>query len=106
MKSLLRALALLPTLSLAQPPEPPLGSGNFCLYALPTDGPSTRFINLGIVQYVEVRTDALVITYGGGNLGSGYEARIPVKIRDEALALIDKLRQQARECAHPILRLP
>ena len=75
------------------------GSASFCLYGLPADGDSQRFVNLGIVQFVDVHTDYVQLTYGGGNLGSGHEARIPVKSHDEALALLNKLRQTAEECA-------
>jgi hypothetical protein len=75
------------------------GSASFCLYGLPADGDSQRFINLGIVQYVDVHPDYVQLTYGGGNLGSGHEARIPVKSHDEALALLARLRQSAEECA-------
>lgn len=98
-------LAALAALSLNAPAlaadTPSAGSGNFCLFALPPDGTTTRWVNLGIVQYVEVRPENVVITYGGGNLGAGYEARIPVKTREEASAVLSRLRQSAEECARP-----
>lgn len=43
----------------------------------------------------------MLITYGGGNFGSGYDARIPVRNRDEAAAVLARLRQTAAECAAP-----
>lgn len=87
----------------AQPPAAvpggPLGSSAFCLFPLPAEGATQRWINLGIVQYVEARADAVQITYGGGNLGSGYDARIAVKSADEARALLTRLRQTAEDCS-------
>lgn len=78
------------------------GSSGFCLFSLPAESGSQRAINLGIVQYVEVRADEVRIYYGGGNLGSGYEARIPVKSRDEADAVLARLRRTAANCAKPV----
>ena len=78
------------------------GSSGFCLFFLPAESGSQRAINLGIVQYVEVRADEVRIYYGGGNLGSGYEARIPVKSRDEADAVLARLRRTAANCAKPV----
>ena len=71
---LLLALLLQATGALAQA----TGSTAFCLFPVPADGGIQRWINLGIVQYVEARNDDVRIYYGGGNLGSGHEARIPV----------------------------
>ncbi|QSI76359.1 MULTISPECIES: hypothetical protein [Niveibacterium] len=95
--------------ALAQPQTPntaapatsngPVGSTAFCLFALPPENGNQRWVNLGIVQYVEARADAVQITYGGGNLGSGYDAKIPVKSADEARAVMQKLRQTAEDCA-------
>ncbi|WP_374403197.1 hypothetical protein [Niveibacterium sp.] len=77
----------------------PTGSTAFCLFALPAENGTQRWVNLGIVQYVEARADAVQITYGGGNLGSGYDAKIPVKSPDEARAVMQRLRQTAEDCA-------
>lgn len=92
---------LLSVLLLAAFPAPAqeLGSTAFCLFPLPAEGAVQRSINLGIVQYVEVRADEVRIAYGGGNLGSGHEARLPVKNRDEADALLARLRRSAALCA-------
>lgn len=78
------------------------GSTAFCLFPLPTDGGTPRFINLGIVQYVDVRTDEVRIYFGGGNLGSGHEARLPAKGRDEAEAILARLRNAAARCAQTL----
>jgi len=75
------------------------GSTAFCLFELPMDeGSRRRWINLGIVQYVDVGNGDVKLAFGGGNLGSGHEVRIPVATRDEALAFIDRMRQAAGEC--------
>lgn len=75
------------------------GSGGFCLFHLPSDdGGKQRWINLGIVQFVEVWHDELKITYGGGNLGAGYEVRIPLANAEAAQALLERMRQIAAAC--------
>lgn len=75
------------------------GSSAFCLFPLPSDSGVQRWINLGIVQYVDVRPDEVRIYFGGGNLGSGHEARIPAKGREEADALLARLRHAGAVCA-------
>lgn len=96
--ALLLALLLQATGALAQA----TGSTAFCLFPVPADGGVQRWINLGIVQYVEARNDDVRIYYGGGNLGSGHEARIPVKSREEADAVLSRLRRSAALCAQPV----
>jgi hypothetical protein len=96
--ALLLALLLQATGALAQA----TGSTAFCLFPVPADGGVQRWINLGIVQYVEARNDDVRIYYGGGNLGSGHEARIPVKSREEAEAVLARLRRSAALCAQPV----
>lgn len=81
------------------PAAVPNGSTAFCLFPLPAENGSQRWLNLGIVQYVETHADAVVITYGGGNFGSGYDARIPVRSADEARAVLNRLRQTAEDCS-------
>lgn len=96
--ALLSALAL-PAGAADPQPAAPAGSTAFCLFALPPDNATQRLINLGIVQYVDLRADEVRIYFGGGNLGSGHEARIPVKSRDEADAVLARLRTAAARCA-------
>jgi hypothetical protein len=75
------------------------GSTAFCLYELPAEnGGKKRWINLAIVQYVETTRDEFKIVFGGGNLGSGYEARFPISGPDEASGLLQKLMDRARAC--------
>lgn len=85
--------------AVAQDAATGLGSTAFCPFALPPENGTQRSINLGIVQYIDVRADEVKIAFGGGNLGSGHEARIPVKSRDEADAVLARLRQTAARCA-------
>lgn len=95
--ALLAALAL--PAGAADPQPAAAGSTAFCLFALPPDNATHRLINLGIVQYVDLRVDEVRIYFGGGNLGSGHEARIPVRSRDEADAVLARLRATATRCA-------
>jgi hypothetical protein len=75
------------------------GSAAFCLYEIPVDdNGKRRWINLGIVQYVEATRAEVKISYGGGNFGSGHEARIPVASMEEAVAMIEKMRKAAAAC--------
>lgn len=75
------------------------GSGGFCLFELPDDGSGKRkYINLTIVQIVEVSREEFKIVYGGGALGSGYEARVSLKNAEEGRALLERMRKTAAEC--------
>lgn len=98
---MLRATALLALLAAAPAHADAPGSTAFCLFPLPPDNATQRHINLGIVQYVDLRADEVRIAFGGGNLGSGHEARIPVRGRDEADAVLARLRETATRCAQP-----
>lgn len=81
----------------AQPVIP--GSTAFCLYEIPSDeSGKRRWINLGIVQYVEATAREVKISYGGGGFGSGHDTRIPVASMDEALVVMEKLRRVAAAC--------
>lgn len=81
------------------------GDPSFCLFELPEgNNGKRRWINLAIVQYVETARDEFKIVYGGGNLGSGYETRFPVSSPDEALGLLQKMRNQARACSFSVTR--
>ncbi len=81
----------------AQPVIP--GSTAFCLYEVPTDeNGKRRWINLGIVQYVEATRSEVRIYYGGGAFGAGHDARIPVNGMEEAQNILEKLRRVAAAC--------
>ena len=81
----------------AQPVIP--GSTAFCLFEVPLDeSGKRRWINLGIVQYVEVTQTEVRIFYGAGSLGSGHEARIVVASMEAALQVLEKMRRVAAAC--------
>ena len=85
--------------ALAQPIDPPPpGSPAFCLFELPPDGDKRVWINLGIVQYVELHAGELRLSYGGGNLGSGHELRLPLASRDDGLGFMRRMRDTAAAC--------
>jgi hypothetical protein len=76
------------------------GSTAFCLLQVPSDDPSKqRWINLGIVQYVETMQNELHIVYGGGNFGAGHDLRLVYASPEEAAAQLDRMRQAAADCA-------
>lgn len=75
------------------------GSTAFCLYEIPVDeAGKRRWINLGIVQYVEASSAELKIFYGGGSFGAGHEVKIPISSKEEAAAIMEKLRKVAAAC--------
>ena len=75
------------------------GTTAFCLYEVPLDeSGKRRWINLGIVQYVEATQTEVKIFYGAGSFGSGHEARIPVTGMEAALQVLEKMRRVAAAC--------
>ena len=81
----------------AQPVIP--GSTAFCLYEVSVDeNGKRRWLNLGIVQYVEASAREVRLVYGGGAFGAGHEARIPVSGIEEAQTVLEKLRRVAAAC--------
>jgi hypothetical protein len=81
----------------AQPVIP--GSTAFCLYEIPGDeAGKRRWINLGIVQFVEATRTEVKISYGGGSFGAGHEAKIPISSAEEVAAVLEKIRRVAAAC--------
>lgn len=81
----------------AQPVVP--GSTAFCLYEVPVDeAGKRRWINLGIVQYVEATRSEVRIYYGGGAFGAGHDVRIQVNSMEDAHTILEKLRRVAAAC--------
>lgn len=74
-------------------------STSFCLFEAVPQADRRLFINLGIVQYIEMRSDELRIYYGGGNLGSGHEFRLPVRSPEEAADYLRRMQATAAACA-------
>lgn len=97
-----RLLFSLPLLLCLWSPMPGMaadGSGGFCLFELPKDEEGKRrFINLTIVQFVDVSKEEIKIVYGGGSLGSGYEVKVALKSPEEGRALLDRMRKTAADC--------
>ncbi|BCB28580.1 hypothetical protein SKTS_34660 [Sulfurimicrobium lacus] len=83
----------------SQDAQPKSGASSFCLYELPAENNGKkRWVNLAIVQYIETTRDEFKIVYGGGNLGSGYEARFPITSPDEASVQLQKMMDRAQAC--------
>jgi hypothetical protein len=81
----------------AQPVVP--GSTAFCLYEVPADDSGKRrWINLGIVQYVEATAREVKLVYGGGAFGAGHDTKISVASMEEAQTVVEKLRRIAAAC--------
>lgn len=103
----LSLFALFSSLAAAADETPPVGqtsatavaSPAFCLFEIEPRPEQRTFINLGIVQYIELRPDELRISYGGGNLGSGHEFRMPLRREDEGLGYIQRMKETATRCA-------
>lgn len=75
------------------------GSTAFCLYEVPLDETGKRrWINLGIVQYIDATQTEVRIFYGAGSLGSGHEAKVPVASMEAALLVLEKMRRVAAAC--------
>lgn len=81
----------------AQPVIP--GSTAFCLYEVPLDDSGKRrWINLGIVQYIEATAKDVKLVYGGGAFGAGHDSKIPVSSMEDAQVVLEKLRRVAAAC--------
>jgi len=92
------AFALIGTRTAFAEPVIP-GSTAFCLYEVPLDDTGKRrWINLGIVQYVEATHTEVKILYGAGAFGSGHEVRIAVASMEAALLVLEKMRRVAAAC--------
>jgi len=95
---LLLLAAMAPAAGAMAEEMPSTGTTGFCLFELPATGDRRHWINLAHVQSIELQTTELRITYGGGNLGSGHEARLPIRSKDDAATLLKRLVDTARAC--------
>lgn len=82
----------------AQADTPPSGSSAFCLFEFPPDGEKRIWVNLDIVQYIELRPSELRIYFGGGNLGSGHELRMPIANKEEGFVFMKRMQATATSC--------
>lgn len=83
----------------AMPQSTGVASTSFCLFEVAPQADRRTFLNLSIVQYIELRADEIRIYYGGGNLGSGHEFRLPVRSNEEAQAYLQRMQAAAANCA-------
>ncbi len=79
----------------------PAMAAPFCPYKLPGEGKMERYLNLTVVQYVDVGDDVVLVSYGGGNFGAGHELRIKVPNRAEGLEWLRKMSEAAKACDAP-----
>lgn len=93
------SVALFPPLANSQAETSHVGSTAFCLFELPADGDRRILLNLGIVQYVELRATELRIYYGGGNFGGGHEVRVPLANKDEGIVFVKRMQVAAASCS-------
>ncbi|WP_373976344.1 hypothetical protein NT239_06125 [Chitinibacter sp. SCUT-21] len=71
----------------------------FCPWKLPSaDAKSDKYINLTVVQFIQLNDEELQISYGGGNLGSGHDVRLPTKNREEGTKLLKSMSDTAKQC--------
>lgn len=74
-------------------------AATFCPWKIPNEAKTERFVNLTVVQFVDLSDEDVKIAFGGGNLGSGYDIRIPTKNRDEGSKIIKSMQETAKQCA-------
>jgi hypothetical protein len=70
----------------------------FCAWKIPQDTKPERWINLTVVQFIDVGDEEVRISFGGGNLGSGHDIRIPTKNREESVKLLKSMQDFAKQC--------
>jgi hypothetical protein len=75
----------------------------FCPWPVP-NSETKRFINLTVVQIVDINDEELRIAFGGGNLGNGHEIKLAIKTRAEGLKILQEMSEAARRCDQPSLR--
>ncbi len=76
----------------------PAWSAPFCPWKIPGETKTERYINLTVVQYIEIGDESVRIAFGGGNLGSGHDVVMPVKNREEGRAVVSALEAAAKRC--------
>ncbi|WP_293932812.1 hypothetical protein [Iodobacter sp.] len=72
----------------------------FCPWPVPgSDG--KRFINLTVVQTIDISDEEIKVAFGGGNLGSGHEIKTAIKNRAEGQKILQEMSDAARRCDLP-----
>ncbi|AMC35732.1 hypothetical protein [Janthinobacterium sp. B9-8] len=73
----------------------------FCLWPVP-GSETKRFINLTVVQTIDISHEELRIAFDGGNLGSGHEIKLAIKNQAEGLKILQEMHETARRCDQPV----
>jgi hypothetical protein len=73
-------------------------AATFCPWKAPSEAKPERFINLTVVQYVDIADDELRVSFGGGNFGSGYDFKIATKNREDGLKILKAMQDTAKQC--------
>lgn len=75
----------------------------FCPWPVP--GTETRhFINLTVVQTIDISDSEFRIAFGGGNLGSGHEIKLAIKQRADGQKILQDMSDTARLCDQPAIQ--
>ncbi|GAB7129422.1 hypothetical protein JCM19000A_39300 [Silvimonas sp. JCM 19000] len=97
----MRVALLALTLTAATLAAPALAAP-FCLWKVPASKDVAaryeRYLNLTVVQYVDLTDSDVHIVFGGGNLGSGHDLHITIKNRADGLRILQDLADTARAC--------
>ncbi|QBC44169.1 hypothetical protein C1H71_11925 [Iodobacter fluviatilis] len=72
----------------------------FCPWPVPGSD-SKRFINLTVVQTIDINDEEIKVAFGGGNLGSGHEIKTAIKNRAEGQKILQEMSEAARRCDLP-----
>ncbi|WP_027468715.1 hypothetical protein [Deefgea rivuli] len=73
-------------------------AATFCPWKILGEAKPERFINLTVVQYVDIADDELRVSFGGGNFGSGYDVKIAIKTREDGLKILKAMQETAKQC--------
>ena len=80
----------------------PAMAAPFCVWKVPASKDAAmkfdRYLNLTVVQYIDVSDTDVHIVFGGGNLGSGHDLHIPVKNRAEGQRIVQDLTDVGHAC--------
>lgn len=73
-------------------------AATFCPWKTPGEAKTERFINLTVVQFIDIGDEDVKIAFGGGNLGSGYDVKIATKSREDGFKILKAMQEAARQC--------
>ena len=73
-------------------------AATFCPWKAPGEAKPERFVNLTVVQYVDIADEELRVSFGGGNFGSGFEIKIATKSREDGLKILKTMQDAAKQC--------